>query len=25
VNETARRLGGAEGMALKAFCDLLIA
>lgn len=25
VNDTARRLGGAEGMALKAFCDLLIA
>lgn len=25
VNDTARRLGGAEGMALKAFCDNLIA
>lgn len=25
VNETARRLGGAEGMTLKAFCDLLVA
>lgn len=25
VNDTARRLGGAEGMALKAFCEILVA
>ena len=25
VNDTARRLGGAEGMALKTFCDMLVA